>query len=82
MKGSENMAGRNGSWKHTRLSTKINEKLAKKGMTKKQLAKELGINQNQLSQVIYGKKSGPASKRYMKMILEYLGIKDGKRKIA
>ena len=56
------MAGRNGSWKRTRLSTKI--------------------SQSQLSQIVYGKKSGPASERYLKMILEYLGIKEGKNKIA
>lgn len=76
------MAGRNGSWKHTRLSRKINEKLAHKGMTKKELAAELGINSNQLSQVIYGKVTGPASEKYMKSIMEYLGIKDSRTKSA
>ena len=76
------MAGRNGSWKSTRLSRKINERLARKGMTKKKLAAVLGINSNQLSQIIYGKKSGPASERYMESIMEYLGIKGGKNKSA
>ena len=76
------MAGRNGSWKSTRLSRKINERLARKGMTKKELAEVLGINSNQLSQIIYGRKSGPASERYMKSIMEYLGIKEGKKNSA
>ena len=76
------MAGRNGSWKRTRLSTKINEKLARKGLTKTELAAAIGISQSQLSQIVYGKKSGPASERYLKMILEYLGIKEGNDKIA
>ena len=43
-------------------------------MTKKKLAQILEINQNQISQIIYGQKSGPASERYMKNIIEYLEI--------
>lgn len=57
------------------LSIKIRNELYRRKMTHTELAKELGISQAYLSDILNGKRNGEKAKEWVNHICKILGIK-------
>ena len=57
--------------KPTAFGLKVNMELYKRGMTKRELAREVGMNETYLYDILYGRRSGV---RYIEPIKRALGL--------
>ncbi|MDO5096777.1 MAG: XRE family transcriptional regulator [Peptostreptococcaceae bacterium] len=57
--------------KPTAFGVKVNTELYKRGMTKRELAQVVGMNETYLHDILYGRRSGT---RYIEPIKKVLGL--------